>query len=82
MIRWIDWYFSEFTHVFPSFGKVVLAALECTPFPMDLAEKEVEDVLNLYRQTNPLRKKQSIVFLCGKLLKVLHAISTSTWYLM
>lgn len=28
------------------------------------------------RQTNPLRKKQSIVVLCGKLLKVLHAICT------
>ncbi|WLR50575.1 IS110 family transposase [Bacillus tianshenii] len=28
------------------------------------------------RTTNPLRKKQSIVVLCGKLLKVLHAIST------
>ncbi|MBB4823257.1 hypothetical protein HNO89_000477, partial [Sporosarcina luteola] len=28
------------------------------------------------RQVNPLRKKQSIVVLCGKLLKVLHDIST------
>src|SRR5690606_37364995 len=28
------------------------------------------------RQTNPLSKKQSIVVLCGKLLKVLHGIST------
>ncbi|MCM3567339.1 transposase, partial [Neobacillus mesonae] len=28
------------------------------------------------RQVNPLRKKQSIVVLCGKLLKVLHGIST------
>ncbi|MDQ0217843.1 transposase [Peribacillus cavernae] len=28
------------------------------------------------RSDNPLRKKQSIVVLCGKLLKVLHAIST------
>ncbi len=28
------------------------------------------------RQTNPLRKKQSIVVLCGKLLKILHAICT------
>ena len=28
------------------------------------------------RQTNPLRNKQSIVVLCGKLLKVLHAICT------
>ncbi|OIK13474.1 IS110 family transposase [Bacillus sp. MUM 13] len=28
------------------------------------------------RKNNPLRKKQSIVVLCGKLLKVLHGIST------
>lgn len=28
------------------------------------------------RKVNPLRKKQSIVVLCGKLLKVLHGIST------
>lgn len=28
------------------------------------------------RRVNPLRKKQSIVVLCGKLLKVLHGIST------
>lgn len=28
------------------------------------------------RQTNSLRKKQSIVVLCGKLMKVLHAICT------
>ena len=28
------------------------------------------------RQVNPLRKKQSMVVLCGKLLKVLHGITT------
>jgi transposase len=28
------------------------------------------------RAQNPLRKKQSIVVLCGKLLKVLHTLST------
>ncbi|MFC0475918.1 IS110 family transposase, partial [Robertmurraya beringensis] len=28
------------------------------------------------RKENPLRKKQSIVVLCGKLLKVLHGICT------
>ncbi|WP_151506740.1 transposase, partial [Geobacillus sp. PA-3] len=28
------------------------------------------------RPDNPLRKKQSIVVLCGKLLKVLHAVCT------
>ena len=28
MIRWLDRYFPEFTQVFPSFGKMALAALE------------------------------------------------------
>ncbi|MBJ8030396.1 IS110 family transposase [Bacillus cereus group sp. N21] len=58
IIRWIDRYFPEFTQVFPSFGKMALAALECTPFPIDLAEKEVEDVLNLYRQTEGIKSPQ------------------------
>lgn len=31
------------------------------------------------RAANPLRKKQSIVVLCGKLLKVLHALCTKHW---
>lgn len=32
MIRWTDKYFPEFAQVFPSFGKMALAALEMTPF--------------------------------------------------
>ncbi|MGG4010598.1 IS110 family transposase, partial [Bacillus smithii] len=40
MIRWLDRYFSEFTQVFPSFGKMALAVLECTPFPIDLHQKQ------------------------------------------
>ena len=32
IIRWLDRYFPEFTQVFPSFGRMALAALECTPF--------------------------------------------------
>jgi len=47
MIRWLDRYFPEFTQVFPSFGKMALAVLEYTPFPSDLAGKELEKVLTL-----------------------------------
>ena len=39
MIRWLDRYFPEFTQVFPSFGKMALAVLECTPFPSDLHQE-------------------------------------------
>lgn len=58
LIRWTDRYFPEFTKVFPSFGKMALAALECTPFPSDLAEKEPEEVLALYRQAEGLKSPQ------------------------
>ena len=58
LIRWTDRYFPEFTQVFPSFGKMALAALECTPFPSDLAEKAVEEVLDLYRKTEGIRSPQ------------------------
>lgn len=46
IIRWLDRYFPEFHLVFPSFGKMALAALECTPFPKDLVGKEPEEVLS------------------------------------
>jgi transposase len=39
IIRWLDRYFPEFTQVFPSFGKMALAVLECTPFPSDFHQK-------------------------------------------
>ncbi|RZP69932.1 IS110 family transposase, partial [Vibrio vulnificus] len=32
IIRWLDRYFPEFTQVFPKFGKMALAVLECTPY--------------------------------------------------
>ena len=152
MIRWLDRYFPEFVQVFPTFGKMALAALERTPFPSDVTGKESDGLLALYREVegmkspqrpkakqlievasssigitegkkmaqreiaallsryrqklrallfrvmmpmirhneafkklheyyttrthNPLRKKQSIVVLCGKLLKVLHTVCT------
>lgn len=44
MIRWLDCYFPEFTQVFPSVGKMALAALECTPFPVDFDQKIPEDL--------------------------------------
>ncbi|MEK4384083.1 IS110 family transposase [Aeribacillus sp. FSL K6-2848] len=58
MIRWLDRYFPEFTQVFPSFGKMALAVLEYTPFPSDLAGKELEEVLALYRQSEGLQSPQ------------------------
>lgn len=58
IIRWTDRYFPEFPKVFPSFGKMALAALECTPFPSDLAEKQQEDILTLYRQVEGMKSPQ------------------------
>lgn len=58
LIRWTDRYFPEFTKVFPSFGKMALVALECTPFPGDLAEKKPEDILTLYRQSEGIKSPQ------------------------
>lgn len=58
MIRWLDRYFPEFTKVFSSFGKMALAALEMTPFPSDLVDKEPEELLNLYRKVEGLISPQ------------------------
>src|SRR5690606_35134143 len=58
MIRWLDRYFPEFTQVFPSFGKMALAALECTPFPSDLQQKQPDEVLSLYRKVEGLKSPQ------------------------
>lgn len=58
MIRWLDRYFPEFTQVFPSFGKMALAALECTPFPSDFDQKKPEDVLFQYRQVEGMKSPQ------------------------
>ncbi|AQQ54209.1 hypothetical protein B0X71_14615 [Planococcus lenghuensis] len=60
LIRWIDRYFPEFRIVFPSFGKMALAALECTPFPSDVAAQEPEEVLALYRQVEGLKLPQKL----------------------
>lgn len=58
MIRWLDRYFPEFTQVFPSFGKMALAALACTPFPSDLQQKQPDEVLALYREVDGLKSPQ------------------------
>ena len=58
MIRWLDRYFPEFTEVFPSFGKMALAVLECTPFPSDLHQKMPDDILSLYRKVEGLKSPQ------------------------
>ena len=58
IIRWTDRYFPEFPQVFPSLGKMALAALECTPFPSDVATKEPEELLALYRKVEGLKSPQ------------------------
>lgn len=58
MIRWLDRYFPEFTQVFPSFGKMALAVLECTPFPSDLHQKQPDEVLDIYRKVEGLKSPQ------------------------
>lgn len=58
LIRWLDRYFPEFAQVFPSFGKMALAVLECTPFPSDLHQKSPDEVLSLYRKVEGLKSPQ------------------------
>lgn len=58
MIRWTDRYFPEFQQVFPSFGKMALAALECTPFPNDLAGKEPVELVEIYRNVEGMKSPQ------------------------
>lgn len=58
IIRWTDRYFPEFPQVFPSFGKMALAALEKTPFPMDIVDQTVEELIELYRESEALKYPQ------------------------
>ncbi|NWQ44700.1 IS110 family transposase [Bacillus sp. EB106-08-02-XG196] len=58
MIRWLDRYFPEFTQVFPKFGKMALAALECTPFPNDLHQKQVDELLVLFKKVEGMKSPQ------------------------
>lgn len=58
IIRWLDRYFPEFTQVFPAFGKMAMAVLECTPFPEELHQKQPDEVLAQYRQVEGLKSPQ------------------------
>lgn len=58
VIRWLDRYFPEFSQVFPSFGKMAMAVLECTPFPSDLHQKHPDEVLSLYREVDGFKSPQ------------------------
>ncbi|MBD8071640.1 IS110 family transposase [Bacillus sp. PS06] len=58
IIRWLDRYFPEFTQVFPSFGKMAMAVLECTPFPSDLHQKLPDEILTIYREVEGLKSPQ------------------------
>jgi transposase len=58
IIRWLDRYFPEFSTVFPSFGKMALAVLELTPFPAEIAGQTVEELVELYRQSEGLKSPQ------------------------
>lgn len=55
IIRWTDRYFPEFQWVFKDLGKNALAVLEKTPFPTDMQEKSLEELLQLYRQVEGLK---------------------------
>jgi len=58
IIRWLDRYFPEFTQVFPTFGKMALAALEMTPLPQDIEGKTAEELVFLYRKVEGMRTPQ------------------------
>ncbi|REB04761.1 IS110 family transposase [Sporosarcina sp. BI001-red] len=58
MIRWTDRYFPEFQAVFPSFGKMALAVLECTPFPSEIANQEPSELLATYRMVEGMKSPQ------------------------
>ena len=58
MIRWLDRFFPEFTHVFKSFGKMAYAVLEMTPLPSDIKGKSPEELLFLYRQVEGMKSPQ------------------------
>src|SRR5699024_11443721 len=55
MIRWLDRFFPEFTHVFKSFGKMAYAALEMTALPSDIKAKRREERLYLCRRVAGMR---------------------------
>lgn len=55
IIRWLDRYFPEFQVAFKDLGKNACVMLKCTPLPMDLLEKEVDDLVALYQEKENLK---------------------------
>lgn len=55
MIRWTDRFFPEFQYVVKDFGKNALAVLEKTPLPEDFHEKELSELIPLYREVGDLK---------------------------
>jgi transposase len=72
MIRWTDRYFPEFSAVFSSFGKMALAVLELTPFPEEITGRTVEELVEIYRQSEGLKAPQK-----PKIRKLLEVASHS-----
>lgn len=72
IIRWLDRYFPEFTQVFPSFGKMALAVLEITPFPDDLHERELDELMTLYREVDGIKSPQK-----PKAMRLIEVAATS-----
>ncbi|ARF16839.1 IS110 family transposase [Sporosarcina ureae] len=58
MIRWTDRYFPEFQGIFPAFGKMALAVLECTPFPSEIVNQEPSELLATYRTVEGMKSPQ------------------------
>lgn len=58
MIRRTDRYFPEFQEVFPSFGKMALAVLDCTPFPNEIENQEPSELLETYRTVEGMKSPQ------------------------
>lgn len=55
MIRWTDRFFPEFQNVFKDFGKNALAVLEKTPLPEDFRERDLAELLSLYKEVEGLK---------------------------
>jgi lipid II:glycine glycyltransferase (peptidoglycan interpeptide bridge formation enzyme) len=68
IIRWTDRYFPEFSTVFQNFGKMALAVLEFTPFSKEIAKRTVEELVEVYRQSQRLKSSKK-----PKILKLLEA---------
>lgn len=55
IIRWTDRFFPEFFTIYKGFGQNACAILKQTPLPTDLLERNTEELVTLYRETEDLR---------------------------